>query len=112
MGRALSRGRGRRVMLTELNIKNFAIIDQLHVEFGPGLNVLTGETGAGKSILVDAINLLLGSRASPEMIRTGQEEASVEAFFELEGGKALPILDRARCARNSSSLSSNSVIGG
>ena len=94
MGRALSRGAGRRVMLTELNIKNFAIIDQLHVEFGPGLNVLTGETGAGKSILVDAINLLLGSRASPEMIRTGQEEASVEAFFELEGGKALEILDR------------------
>jgi len=81
-------------MLTELNIKNFAIIDQLHVEFGPGLNVLTGETGAGKSILVDAINLLLGSRASPEMIRTGQEEASVEAFFDLEGEKALEILDR------------------
>jgi len=81
-------------MLTELNIKNFAIIDQLHVEFGPGLNVLTGETGAGKSILVDAINLLLGSRASPEMIRTGQEEASVEAFFELEGGKPPEILDR------------------
>jgi len=94
MGRALSRGRGRRVMLTELNIKNFAIIDQLHVEFGPGLNVLTGETGAGKSILVDAINLLLGSRASPEMIRTGQEEASVEAFFELDGGNAQRILDR------------------
>ncbi len=81
-------------MLTELKIKNFAIIDQLNVEFGPGFNVLTGETGAGKSILVDAINLLLGSRASPEMIRTGQEEASVEAFFELEGKDSLPILDR------------------
>src|SRR4030042_857231 len=92
MGRALSRGRGRRVMLTELNIKNFAIIDQLHVEFGPALNVLTGETGAGKSILVDAINLLLGSRASPEMIRTGQEEASVEAFFELEEAENIKIL--------------------
>jgi DNA repair protein RecN (Recombination protein N) len=70
-------------MLTELNIKNFAIIDHLRLAFGPGFNVLTGETGAGKSILVDALNLLLGSRASPEMIRTGQEEASVEAFFEL-----------------------------
>jgi len=69
-------------MLTELNIKNFAIIDQLRLAFGPGFNVLTGETGAGKSILVDALNLLLGSRSSPEMIRTGQEEASVEAFFE------------------------------
>jgi DNA repair protein RecN (Recombination protein N) len=81
-------------MLTELNIKNFAIIDQLHVAFGPGFNVLTGETGAGKSILVDAINLLLGSRASPEMIRTGQEEASVEALFEFEKGNSPQILDR------------------
>ncbi len=75
-------------MLSELKIRNFAIIDQLHIEFGPGLNVLTGETGAGKSILVDAINLLQGSRASADMIRTGQEEASVEAFFDLEEGEA------------------------
>jgi len=81
-------------MLTELNIKNFAIIDQLHIEFGPGFNALTGETGAGKSILVDAINLLLGSRASAEMIRTGQEEASVEAFFTLEEEEELKALNR------------------
>ena len=74
-------------MLTDLTIKNFAIIDQIRASFGPGLNALTGETGAGKSILVDAINLLLGSRASAEMIRTGQEEAAVEAFVEL-GGEA------------------------
>lgn len=80
-------------MLAELNIRNFAIIDHLHAEFGPGLNALTGETGAGKSILVDAINLLLGGRASPEMVRTGEEEASVEAFFELEEG-ALETLAR------------------
>jgi DNA repair protein RecN (Recombination protein N) len=79
-------------MLTDLTIKNFAIIDQVHTQFGPGLNALTGETGAGKSILVDAINLLLGSRASSEMIRTGQEEASVEAFIELEAGKELSLL--------------------
>jgi DNA repair protein RecN (Recombination protein N) len=75
-------------MLTDLTIKNFAIIDELRAQFGPGLNALTGETGAGKSILVDAINLLLGSRASSEMIRTGREEASVEAYFDLEDGKA------------------------
>lgn len=81
-------------MLTELNIRNFAIIDQLQAEFGPGFNVLTGETGAGKSILVDALNLLLGSRASPEMIRTDQEEAAVEAFFDLEGIKNEKILSR------------------
>jgi len=79
-------------MLTDLTIKNFAIIDQVHTQFGPGLNALTGETGAGKSILVDAINLLLGSRASAEMIRTGQEEASVEAFLELEAGEELSLL--------------------
>lgn len=79
-------------MLIDLTIKNFAIIDQLHAPFGPGLNALTGETGAGKSILVDALNLLLGSRASAEMIRTGQEEASVEAYFDLEEGRDYPLL--------------------
>jgi len=70
-------------MLKELNIKNFAIIDQLRVEFAPGLNVFTGETGAGKSIVVDALNLALGERASTDLIRTGSPEAVVEAAFEL-----------------------------
>src|SRR5574340_1075919 len=70
-------------MLKELSIKNFAIIDQLRVEFGPGLNVFTGETGAGKSIVVDALNLALGERASGDLIRTGSQEAVVEASFEL-----------------------------
>jgi len=81
-------------MLADLHIQNFAIIEQLHVSFGPGFNVLTGETGAGKSILVDALNLLLGSRASPEMIRTGQDEAAVEAFFDLEEEGELKVLNR------------------
>jgi DNA repair protein RecN (Recombination protein N) len=72
-------------MLKELSIKNFAIIDQLRVEFGPGLNVFTGETGAGKSIVVDALNLALGERASADLIRTGSLEAIVEAAFELNG---------------------------
>lgn len=79
-------------MLTALTIKNYAIIEQLHVEFGSGLNVLTGETGAGKSILVDALNLLLGSRASGEMIRTGEEEAAVEALFQLREEENLNLL--------------------
>jgi DNA repair protein RecN (Recombination protein N) len=70
-------------MLTELIIKNFAIIDRLHVTFRTGFNVLTGETGAGKSIIVDAVGLLLGDRARPDLIRTGEEEASVEALFDL-----------------------------
>ena len=80
-------------MLTDLTIRNFAIIDQIRAQFGPGLNALTGETGAGKSILVDAINLLLGGRSSAEMIRTGQEEASVEAFVELAGEVGTPLLE-------------------
>jgi len=81
-------------MLAELNVRNFAIIDQLQVEFEPGLNVLTGETGAGKSIIVDAVNLLLGGRISSEMIRTGEEEASVEAFFNMEREERGEVLDR------------------
>ncbi len=70
-------------MLTDLIIKNFAIIENLHVTFNSGFNVLTGETGAGKSIIIDAVNLLLGGRARGEIIRTGEEEASVEAIFDL-----------------------------
>jgi DNA repair protein RecN (Recombination protein N) len=72
-------------MLTELIIRNFAIIDRLQVTFGPGFNVLTGETGAGKSIIIDAVGLLLGDRARPDLIRTGEEEATVEALVDLAG---------------------------
>ncbi len=71
-------------MITDLIIKNFAIIENLHVSFGHGFNVLTGETGAGKSIIIDAVNLLLGGRARGEVIRTGTDEASVEAVFDLQ----------------------------
>lgn len=70
-------------MLTCLRVKNFAIIDELEVELGPGLNVVTGETGAGKSILVDALELVLGGRGKPEIVRTGEKQAEVEAVFEL-----------------------------
>jgi DNA repair protein RecN (Recombination protein N) len=70
-------------MLTVLRISGFAVVDQVEVRFGPGLNVLTGETGAGKSILVDALHLVLGGRASADVLREGAEEASVEALFEL-----------------------------
>jgi len=71
-------------MLQWLHIKNIALIEQVEVDFAPGLNLLTGETGAGKSILVDALGLILGARSSPELIRTGAESASVEASFLLE----------------------------
>lgn len=72
-------------MLESLHIRDLAIIDDLVVRFGPGLNVLTGETGAGKSILIGAIQLLLGAKAGSELIREGAEEASVEGLFDLSG---------------------------
>ncbi len=68
-------------MLTLLNMRDFALIDELALEFHEGLNVLTGETGAGKSILIGAINLILGERSSSDQIRTGAEQAQVEAIF-------------------------------
>jgi len=70
-------------MLTELRIRNLAIIDQLQLTFGPGLNILTGETGAGKSIIIDAVGLLLGDRAMAEWVRAGAEMAEIEATFAL-----------------------------
>jgi DNA repair protein RecN (Recombination protein N) len=70
-------------MLTHLRVRRFAIIDQLEVAFGAGLNVVTGETGAGKSILVSALQLVLGAKARPEMVRTGAERAEVEALFDI-----------------------------
>jgi DNA repair protein RecN (Recombination protein N) len=76
-------------MLSELRIRNFALIDQLTVRLGPGLNVLTGETGAGKSIIVGALSLLLGERASADVVRTGAERASVEGLFETEDNVAV-----------------------
>ena len=71
-------------MLLELRLENYAVIDNVAVEFGPGLNLLTGETGAGKSILIDALALLLGDKASTDIIRTGAERAVVAAVFETE----------------------------
>jgi DNA repair protein RecN (Recombination protein N) len=73
----------RRLMLKELSIRNFAIIDDLHIRFDAGLTILSGETGAGKSIIINAVNLILGSRASTDMIRTGAESAELEALFDV-----------------------------
>ncbi|MEW6583980.1 MAG: DNA repair protein RecN [Nitrospirota bacterium] len=70
-------------MLRELRIRNLAIIDDLTVSFGKGLNVLTGETGAGKSIIVDSLGLALGSRAQSDLVRSGEKEAVVQAYFEI-----------------------------
>jgi DNA repair protein RecN (Recombination protein N) len=75
-------------MLLELRLENYAVIDNLAVEFASGLNLLTGETGAGKSILIDALTLLLGEKASTEVIRSGAERAVISAVFEIESGAA------------------------
>lgn len=79
-------------MLRELSLTNFALIDELRVEFGPGLNVLTGETGAGKSIIIDALGLALGTKGEAEQIRTGAEGATVEAAFDLWDEEARRLL--------------------
>ena len=75
-------------MLSELHVSNFAIIEDLHLVFHPGFNVMTGETGAGKSIIIDAIELLLGGKSSQEMVRAGERAARVEGIFELDGDHA------------------------
>src|SRR5580658_1538177 len=72
-------------VLIELRLENYAVIDNAAVEFASGLNLLTGETGAGKSILIDALALLLGDKASSDVIRTGADRAVVSAVFEYEG---------------------------
>ncbi|HYP08381.1 MAG TPA: DNA repair protein RecN [Bryobacteraceae bacterium] len=84
-------------MLLELLIENYAVVEKLAVRFHPGLNVLTGETGSGKSIVVDALGLLFGGRASAEMLRTGAARARVSGVFELPA-EARPLLDQAGIA--------------
>src|SRR6266550_4481520 len=76
-------------MLRFLRVTHLAVIDSVEVEFDAGLNVLTGETGAGKSILVEAVGLLLGGRASGDLVRTGEDSASIEAIFENGGTELL-----------------------
>jgi len=81
-------------MLVELTIKNIALIESLRIEFAQGFNVLTGETGAGKSIVVDSISLALGGRADRDMIRTGAERGMVQALFDVAGNsRAMAVLD-------------------
>ena len=81
-------------MLTELRIRNFAIIDALTLPLTAGFNVLTGETGAGKSIIVGALGFLLGERGTADLIRTGADKASVEGIFDVSGdAEIIALLD-------------------
>lgn len=76
-------------MLLGLNLRNFTVIDEITVSFGPGLNIITGETGAGKSVIIDAVNVILGDKVSPEYIKTGREEAHLEALFDISDKPAV-----------------------
>lgn len=82
-------------MLTQLDIQNIALIDRLNLEISQGLNVLTGETGAGKSILIDSINAVLGERVSKDLIRSGREKAIIEAVFQYENTQIDKVLEEA-----------------
>ena len=79
-------------MLEELRIQNFAVIERLELQFGAGLNIITGETGAGKSILIDAVELLLGSRADPDYVRAGCERSLIEGVIKLDAGSRLNVM--------------------
>ena len=81
-------------VLLELRVENYAVIDHVVVEFAPGLNLLTGETGAGKSILIDALALLLGEKATSDIIRHGADKAVVSAVFEVDDRRAAQVLEQ------------------
>ena len=76
-------------MLLEISIKNFAIIEEIALNFETGMTVLTGETGAGKSIIIDAMNMMLGSRATTDVIRHGAPKAEIEGLFAIDENPAL-----------------------
>src|SRR6185295_16214162 len=82
-------------MLLELLVENYAVIEKVRVRFHPGLNLLTGETGSGKSIVVDALGLLLGGRASSEMVRTGAQRARIAGIFEVASPALAQLLESA-----------------
>src|SRR5438105_9811998 len=83
-------------MLVELAVENYAVIDRVRVRFHAGLNLLTGETGSGKSIVVDALGLLFGGRASADMVRSDTDRARISGIFEIAEAKAVrKLLDAA-----------------
>ncbi len=97
-------------MLQELRIRNFAIIDEVNLSFSKGFNVITGETGAGKSIILNAVHLLLGDRPGDEVIRSSEEEAIVEALFDLSGNEEVKEKIRERSGKASSPLEESSCL--
>lgn len=97
-------------MLLELRVENYAVVDNLAVEFGPGLNLLTGETGGGKSILIDALALLLGDKASPAVIRHGAEKAVIGGVFQVFGNSTAQLLEENGIDAESSNGSAEVIL--
>ncbi len=87
-------------MLLQISINNFALIDNLSISLNEGFNVLSGETGAGKSILIDAINFVMGNKFNKELIRTGEDKTYVEAVFSVENNKTLIVMDELGIERD------------
>ena len=83
-------------MLQSLHVHNFALLEDAHADFTPGFNVFTGETGAGKSILIDAFGMVLGGRSSADYVRSGTDGLWVQAVFDVSGQQELKALLRAR----------------
>ena len=96
-------------MLSSLQIENVAVIQKANVHFEKGLNVLTGETGAGKSILIDSINAILGNRASKDLVRTGAAKAVIRAAFEDVPPAVLDSLEKAGYERSEALLLSREI---
>lgn len=92
-------------MLVSLHVKNLALIEEAEVEFGPGLNILSGETGAGKSIIIGSINLALGEKVPKEMLRENAEYALVELIFRVENQEQLNVLKEMDIFRKMEKLS-------
>ena len=105
-------------MLSYISVKNFAIIENIEVDFNKGMTALTGETGAGKSLLIDAIGLLLGDRATTNIVRTGSKKAEVEGIFLIDNKKisnliksfGIDNLDSELLIRRQITTSNNNII--
>ena len=98
-------------MFTHLSVKNFAIIEDAEISFRDGLTVLTGETGAGKSLIIDSIDLLLGERANSELVRNGEDKATIIGTFKFNNKRLGALLDKLEIEHVDNILEINRTLG-